>query len=50
MTTLYTVRPTDCRTGWQVLYRGRVIATFRLAASARTMARDLNDLHEKDAT
>jgi hypothetical protein len=39
---MYSVRQTDCRTGWQVLYAGRVVATFRRRESADDMARDLN--------
>lgn len=39
---MYSVRQTDCRTGWQVLKGNTVVACFRLRSTAQEMADDLN--------
>jgi len=44
----YHVRATDCRTGWQVVCASKVVASFRLKASADGMAEALNQSARAD--
>lgn len=45
-TRFYTIRQTDCRTGWQVVDRtGRVHITSRIKSTADRACREMNYLH-----